>query len=122
MGNAVLAVFLGGGTGSVLRFLISWLLKPWANIFPYHTLLSNVLACIVFALFIRLAPSVSFLQNRENLVLAGFCGGLSTFSTFSYETVHLLYEKKIFLFFINVFSSLFFCLLIFILLFPKKSS
>jgi CrcB protein len=98
MGNAVLAVFLGGGTGSVLRFLISWLLKPWANIFPYHTLLSNVLACIVFALFIRLAPSVSFLQNRENLVLAGFCGGLSTFSTFSYDPFIFCMKGKFFYF------------------------
>ena len=87
---AYLAVFVGGGGGSVLRFAMSkaivaneWLQGHWA------TLLINVLASIVLVVIVDAYDDKS--KHMYLLLLGtGFCGGWSTFSTFSMETIHLL--------------------------------
>ena len=87
---AYLAVFVGGGGGSVLRFAMSkaivaneWLQGHWA------TLLINVLASIVLVVIVDAYDDKSKLMYLL-LLGTGFCGGGSTFSTFSMETIHLL--------------------------------
>jgi CrcB protein len=84
-----LLVFIGGGLGSVCRFGLSLLLMPFAWRFPWATLLSNALACLVLGIIVGLQLHQAIPDTRRLLVATGFCGGFSTFSTFSAETIQL---------------------------------
>ena len=79
----MLLVLLGGGIGAVLRYLISTFINK--SFMPWGTFTVNVLGCFVFGLL------VSFLANSQYklLLLTGFCGGFTTFSTFASESAHL---------------------------------
>lgn len=85
-----LLVFLGGGAGSVLRFLISKTLNPlW--IIPLGTFLVNIAGSLLIGIILGLGLRQEFLSPNATLLLAtGFCGGFTTFSAFSYENQELL--------------------------------
>jgi len=91
--NPWLAVFLGGGAGSVVRFAISRLMLAFGAkaIFPWATLISNTLACALLAwLVLRLGSQEEGREHWHALLAIGFCGGFSTLSTFSWENYQLL--------------------------------
>ena len=82
----LLLVFLGGGLGSVLRYIIGKFLNNSENGIPYGTFLANILGSLLIGIVLGLAAKHENLTQNQTLFLAtGFCGGFATFSTFAYE-------------------------------------
>ena len=89
--KAILVVFLGGGFGSVCRFLLSKWLNPISNTFFLGTFSANILGCLIIGFISGLALRSQYLdQYLGLLVITGFCGGFTTFSTFSLENLNLI--------------------------------
>ena len=83
----VLAVFLGGGAGAVLRYLTGVLALRYLSVnLPAATFAVNIVGCfilgVLFAVFVD-RPEVN--TSLKLALTAGFCGGLTTFSTFSFS-------------------------------------
>ena len=88
-----LLVFVGGGFGSVARYLVGKWLNNVENAIPYGTMLSNVLGSLLIGVILGyLGKSGNMSQSQSLLLATGFCGGFTTFSTFAYEN-HLLIKN-----------------------------
>lgn len=85
-------IFLGGGLGSVARYLLGRWVNTWHNYqFPVGTLAVNVIACLVLGMMVGVADHRQLMSPSSRLFwTVGFCGGFSTFSTFSHETLVLI--------------------------------
>lgn len=108
----LLAIFIGGGLGSVVRYGLSrWVYANLSSSFPYGTLLVNILSCLILGIFMGYY-SEKLLMNPsvKVLITVGFCGGFSTFSAFAYETVELLKVEQYWAASTNIAVSLFACI------------
>jgi len=120
--QSLLLVFIGGGIGSVARFGISKLfLSFWDNKLSATaaTLTSNIAASAILIFVWVLIDQGKLPQNLKFFLLVGFCGGFSTFSTFSFETLQLLRQGNFALAVFNVVFSVGICLLAMYWLYKK---
>ena len=89
----LILVFLGGGLGSVLRFIVGKWLNNSENGIPYGTFAANIIGSLLIGVILGLAAKNESLTQSQTLLLAtGFCGGFTTFSTFAYEN-HLFLKS-----------------------------
>ena len=84
------AVAFGGAAGSVLRYLVSLGMKGVKLDFPIATLLVNVTGCLLIGLFVRVFSTAGSSPVVRAALTVGFCGGFTTFSTFSAEFITLV--------------------------------
>ena len=103
-----LAVFIGGGLGSIARFSLSLLFVKlkWTN-FPWATLVSNFLACIALGFIVYIFKDKMLeIKWLTPLLITGFCGGFSTFSTFGLESITLFNQGNYLFFGLNILISI----------------
>jgi CrcB protein len=105
-------IFFGGGLGSVVRFTLGkWINSLHQQHFPWGTFVVNAIACLVVGLVIGLADHKQIISpNARIFWVIGFCGGFSTFSTFSVETISLIQNGFHLSSTLYIASSLFLCL------------
>jgi len=88
---ALALVAAGGAAGSVLRYLISIAAAPFSARFPAGTLLANTLGCLLAGVLLYFITQRDMPSPQLRLLVGvGFLGGLTTFSAFGFETLHLL--------------------------------
>ena len=89
-------VALGGALGSVSRFLLGPALqRAFSATFPVGTLVINIAGSLILGFVMRLAiEGVNVTPEARAFIAVGFCGGFTTFSTFSYETIQLLEDGE----------------------------
>jgi len=103
-----LYVFIGGGLGCLTRFsltqFVNHLIK---SSFPLGTFMSNMLACALLALFVLGVREYSEQHSWiQPLLIIGFCGGFSTFSAFSNDSVQLIDQGNFLVAALNIIISI----------------
>jgi CrcB protein len=91
----IFLIGLAGALGTLSRYFIGlWAGRALGTGFPYGTLIVNVVGCFLIALVYELALSTTLISPTLRMTLTtGFMGGLTTYSTFNYETTSLLRER-----------------------------
>jgi CrcB protein len=106
-------VFVGGGIGSLCRYLISrWINNNFLPGYPFlGTLIVNITGCLLIGFFVFYFTEGRFGPNSLNwrlLLVTGLCGGYTTFSSFTIENIQLIENKQILTFLTYTFASLVF--------------
>ena len=109
----ILIVFGGGGVGSIVRYLLGRWVAGHNGVwpFPLGTFIVNITACLILGIVIGFADEKQVLSPSVKLFLTvGFCGGFSTFSTFSAETLGLIQKGEFMIVSAYILTSVFICL------------
>ena len=94
--KSFLFVFLGGGLGSALRYLVASAMNQYSKVLPYGTFTVNILGCLLIGMILGYAQKENTLTSNQTLLLAtGFCGGFTTFSAFANENLELIKNGEI---------------------------
>ncbi|GAM10876.1 putative fluoride ion transporter CrcB [Geobacter sp. OR-1] len=111
MKTAVTIAFFCAGGGLTRYYLSGWVYSLMGRTFPYGTFAVNIIGAYFIGLIMELGMRSSAIPDTLRLGLTvGFLGGLTTFSTFSYETFKLLEEGQLLVAFVNVLASVAVCL------------
>ena len=106
--KSFILVFLGGGLGSGLRYLVAIAMNQYSKVLPFGTFTVNMLGCLLIGLVLGYAQKENTLTSNQTLLLAtGFCGGFTTFSAFANENLELIRNGELFNFSIYAIGSLF---------------
>ena len=97
----------GGFVGTCCRFLINRLfLSFWKLPFPLATFTINILGCFIFGIIIGILSKQGGIDPKINaLLIVGFCGGFTTFSTFSFESFSLASNGEFLISFVYISAS-----------------
>lgn len=108
---ATIALFCAGG-GLARYYLSGWIYSLLGRAFPYGTFAVNIIGAYFIGLIMELGLRSTAISDTLRLGLTvGFMGGLTTFSTFSYETFKLLEDGQFLIAFANVLASVAVCLI-----------
>lgn len=99
-----ISLLAGGLLGTLARYLLSgWTYALFGSGFPYGTLIVNLSGCFLIGFLVSAAEDKFLLgPNARVLLMAGFCGAFTTFSTFMLETSHLMKDGEMGRAFLNV--------------------
>ena len=106
--KSFILVFLGGGLGSGLRYLVAIAMNQYSKVLPFGTFTVNMIGCLLIGLILGYAQKENTLTSNQTLLLAtGFCGGFTTFSAFANENLELIRNGELFNFSIYAIGSVF---------------
>jgi CrcB protein len=89
-------ICLAGAAGTGARYLIAlWTAQRFGSAFPYGTLIVNLVGCFAIAAVMHAALLLSWSPTVRSAITIGFIGGLTTYSSFNYETTRLLEEGAV---------------------------
>jgi CrcB protein len=84
-------ICLGGAAGTGARYLIAlWAARRFGSAFPYGTLIVNLAGCFLIAAVMQAALALAWSPALRSAITIGFIGGLTTYSSFNYETMQLI--------------------------------
>ena len=103
----ILIVGLGGGIGSIGRYLCQkWFMDHYQHSFPWGTFTVNFIGCFLIGLFWGIAfKSFSGNESWKLFLMTGICGGFTTFSAFTLDGIGLMKEQRLGLFFVYIGGS-----------------
>ena len=92
----LLWICLAGAAGTACRYLIAiWAAQRLGSAFPYGTLIVNIVGCFAIAAVMHAALTLAWSPNLRAALTIGFLGGLTTYSSFNYETSRLIEEGAV---------------------------
>ncbi|MDR3226589.1 MAG: fluoride efflux transporter CrcB [Prevotellaceae bacterium] len=108
----IILIGVGGGIGSIFRYLTSlFITKHFQSDFPIATFVVNFIGCLIIGFLLGFfAQQQIENHNLKFLFITGFCGGYTTFSTFAAENINLFQSESYITAFVYIFLSVFVCI------------